>query len=66
MSKKDFELIASALKAAHKRMKEIDTESTPITVQEAIRIVVSKVATALGTQIVRFDRDKFVVACYEE
>lgn len=55
MTKKDFELIASALCESRKL--------TPLYERYALDIVVDKLTQALASKNPRFNKDKFLKAC---
>ena len=59
MTKKDYELIAGALKDVHNRVKIGTVESSYDTLSD----VIATLASELEHDNPRFDRDRFLTAC---
>jgi hypothetical protein len=66
MTRKDFELIAAAVRA-HLHVKRTGTDSLSVLfVEDATRGVVTTLANHLEATNPRFDRDRFIKACMRE
>ena len=59
MTKKDYELIAGAIKSEYDGMQRLDR----IYVREGVFHAARAIAYALASDNPRFDRDKFLAAC---
>lgn len=63
MTRKDYVLIAGAIKEVYDYQKDSDGKGSKALKQGAIKVVAETLADELGRDNFRFDRNRFLEAC---